>query len=311
MELRHLRYFVAVAEELHFRRAAERLHVAQPAVSEQVRKLEAELGLKLFERTQRKVALTNAGAAMLDEAKRVLRQAEIAKQAAQNADEGSHQQLRIGYLPDSLPASIPRALQRLTDQAPGVQTQLEPGGALHLIDGVRTERLDAAIVSHPAPTNGLRTTALGPQGAVAALPVGHSNALDAAIDLGRMAPSKLLMLPRETNPAFHNAIVSVCHETGISPTLIEVEEPQVEHVLLAVASGAGMALLPESAAERFATPGIRFVSLEGIRPSCESVVVSRRENDKLATHAFLRAVSSAAKRATTPAVAPVQQAVAA
>jgi DNA-binding transcriptional LysR family regulator len=304
MELRHLRYFVAVAEELHFRRAAERLHVAQPAVSEQVRKLEAELGVKLFERTQRRVALTDAGDAMLDEARRVLRQAEVAKQAAQNADEGARQQLRIGYLPDSLPVSVPRALQRLSSQAPTLQTRLEPGSVMHLIEGVRNHRLDAAIVSHPAPTNGLRTTPLGPQGAVAALPIGHPNAPDSAIDLGRTAPSKLLVLPRETNPAFHNAIVSMCHDAGISPTLIEAEEPQVEHVLLGVLAGVGMALLPESVAERFATPGIRFVSLEGARPSCESVVVTRRENDKLATHAFLRAVSNAAKQAAAPSVAP-------
>src|SRR4051794_19595714 len=85
MELRHLRYFVAVAEELHFRRAAERLHIAQPAVSEQVRKLEAELGVKLLERNQRSVALTAAGAAMLDEGRRVLSQADVAQRAAREA----------------------------------------------------------------------------------------------------------------------------------------------------------------------------------------------------------------------------------
>src|SRR4051812_38048995 len=88
MELRHLRYFVAVAEELHFRRAAERLYVAQAAVSEQIRKLEAELGVRLFERTHRSVALTDAGAAMLDEARGVLRQAEHARAAAVAAGRG-------------------------------------------------------------------------------------------------------------------------------------------------------------------------------------------------------------------------------
>src|SRR3954467_3597120 len=100
MELRHLRYFVAVAEELHFRRAAERLHVAQPAVSEQVRKLEQELGVQLFDRTQRSVSLTNAGAASLDGARRVLRQAHVATQAARRAHERTTMRLRIGYLPD-------------------------------------------------------------------------------------------------------------------------------------------------------------------------------------------------------------------
>src|SRR4051794_20925637 len=121
MELRHLRYFVAVAEELHFRRAAERLYVAQPAVSEQVRKLEEELGVRLFDRTQRSVSLTVAGTALLGEARRVLRQAELAQLAARNASESAVEQLRIGFLPDSLPARVPLALQRLARSARPVQ----------------------------------------------------------------------------------------------------------------------------------------------------------------------------------------------
>ena len=119
MELRHLRYFVAVAEELHFRRAAERLHVAQPAVSEQVRKLEQELGVRLFDRTQRSVSLTTAGLALLEEARHVLRHAEVAQQAARNARDHATMRLRIGYLSDSLPASVPRALRHLAGSARG------------------------------------------------------------------------------------------------------------------------------------------------------------------------------------------------
>ena len=103
MELRHLRYFVAVAEELHFRRAAERLHIAQPAVSEQVRKLEEELGVRLLNRTQRRVELTDAGAALLREARRVLEQAEVARQAARTARDRATTCLRIGE--SALPTS--------------------------------------------------------------------------------------------------------------------------------------------------------------------------------------------------------------
>src|SRR3954462_1746820 len=112
MKLRHLRYFVAVAEELHFRRAAERLHVAQPAVSEQIRKLEAELGVRLLDRTHRSVSLTDAGAAMLEEARRVLRQADVAQQAAREAQVRGGQRLRVGALPDVFPPALSRALAR-------------------------------------------------------------------------------------------------------------------------------------------------------------------------------------------------------
>ena len=147
MELRHLRYFVAVAEELHFRRAAERLHVAQPAVSEQVRKLEGELEVRLFDRTQRNVALTGAGAALLTEAYRVLRHAEAARVAARSASDRPG--LRIGYVPTALRASIPRTLRRLVAATPNLQTTIEPGSGLELVDAVRADALDVAVVSLP------------------------------------------------------------------------------------------------------------------------------------------------------------------
>jgi DNA-binding transcriptional LysR family regulator len=303
MELRHLRYFVAVAEELHFRRAAERLYVAQPAVSEQVRKLEEELGVRLFDRTQRSVSLTVAGTALLGEARRVLRQAELAQLAARNASESAVEQLRIGFLPDSLPAGVPLALQRLGGSATPVEIQLETGPAHRLIEEVRAERLDAAVVCLPAPTSGLHTTALGEQRAVAALPIGHSQAARPAIDLERLAPERIVMLSRETNPAFHDAVVSSCHQAGLSPTFVEVAEPRVEHALLAVASGAGMALLPESAADHYATPGVCFLALEGAEPVIETAVVTRSQTEHSATLAFLHALSRG-KLKVLPAPAP-------
>ncbi len=304
MELRHLRYFVAVAEELHFRRAAERLHVAQPAVSEQVRKLEEELGVRLFDRTQRSVSLTSAGNAMLEEARRVLHQAEVAQAAARNARDQATTRLRIGYVPDSLPRTVSRAMQQLVTSSPLVQISLETGPALRLIADVRAQRLDAAVVGLPAPANGLRATAIGYQNAVAALPVTHPHAVDAAISLERLAPERLVTLPRDTNPAFHNAVVSICRDAGLSPSLVEIGEPDVEHALLTVATGAGIALLPESAAERYVAPGVRFVPLEGVAPAFESAVLTDRDSSNLATAGFLRALGRAGKPAAVPTSRP-------
>jgi DNA-binding transcriptional LysR family regulator len=299
MELRHLRYFVAVAEELHFRKAAERLHVAQPAVSEQIRKLEQELGVTLFNRSQRSVALTVAGAALLEEARHVLRHAEVAQQAARNAGEHVTARLRIGYLPDSLPGSVPRALRQLASSAPAVEVSLTTGSSLRLIEELRASRLDAVVTSLPAPTNGLRVTPLGAQGAVVVLPATHPRAVDSTLAIGQLAPERLLGLPREANPAFHNAVVAICHRAGLSPTFVELSEPRVEHVLLGVAAGAGLAVLPEAVTERFAAPGIRFVALEGEEPVLRTAVLTHPDTDSLATLAFLRAVARTADSPVT------------
>jgi len=295
MELRHLRYFVAVAEELHFRRAADRLHVAQPAISEQIRKLEQELGVRLFDRTPRSVALTVAGGALLEEARHVLRHAEVACQAAQNAGDRASMRLRIGYLPDSLPASVPRALRHLAASAPRVQVDLETGKSTRLIEDLRAHRLDLVVTALPAATNGLQTISLGAQRAVLALPGAHPHASAPAVALERLAPERIVVLPRDVNPAFHSAVIALCRDAGLSPTLVEPAEPRVEHVLLAVAAGAGLALLPDSVVERYAAPGVRFVPLEGGHPAIECAVLAHRDAQSLATAAFLRAVTRAAR----------------
>src|SRR5215211_7379457 len=223
MELRQLKYFVAVAEELHFRRAAERLYVAQPAVSEQIRKLEAELGVRLFDRTNRRVAITEAGAALLEEGRRVLAQADTAQLAARNARERADAWLRIGYLPDSLPASVPRALGHLARDAPRVRVSLETGPAIRLIQRVRDRELDAVVAGLPAPTAGLLVTSLGHQSMVAAIAVTDAP----AVSLARLAPTRLVTMARDVNPAFYDAVVSLCRDAAVAPTLFEVPEPRV------------------------------------------------------------------------------------
>jgi DNA-binding transcriptional LysR family regulator len=289
MELRHLRYFVAVAEELHFRRAAERLHIAQPAVSEQIRKLEDELEVRLFDRTQRSVALTDAGAALLTEAYRVLRQAEAARIAARSAS--ARPGLRIGYVPTALRASIPRALRHLVAAMPNLQTTMEPGSGLELVDAVRAGELDVAVVSLPAPTAGVRVTPLGEQRAVAVFPVGHENAVKPQVDLEQIAPERVVVLPRDADRPFYDAILATCCAAGVSPTLIEMPDGQVERMLLAVAAGTGMALVPECVSERYADVGIRFVPLNGESPVVGTAIVTPRHTEHLPTVAFLRAAS--------------------
>ena len=293
MELRHLRYFVAVAEELHFSRAAERLHVAQPAVSEQVRKLEDELGVRLLNRTKREVSLTEAGAVLLSEARRVLQQVDVARLATHELRERSAARLRIGYTPASLPTSVPRALQRVAASIKNLEASLEPGFGLELIAAVRDERLEAAVVSLPAPTAGLRTTDLGRERAVAALPVRHRHAMRPALRLDQMAPERIVVLPREASRPFYDAVLAACQSVPLSPSIVETRGTCVEPALLAVASGAGIGLLPESVADRYSTPGVRFVPLDGEQPAVSTAIVTRRDTAHLPTAAFVRAVLQA------------------
>jgi len=297
MELRHLRYFVAVGEELNFRRAAERVYVAQGAFSGQVRKLECELGVRLLDRSPRGVSLTDAGAALLPEARRVLHQAEVARSAACHARDHATSRLRIGYTPASLPASVPRAVQRLAAAMPLLETSFEPGTTPELLDAIRGGWLHAAIVPLPAPTAGLRITPLADQRVMVALPVGHEHALRTELWLEQLAPERIVILPRDANRPLYDAILATCHAARLSPTLIQMPDPHIDQALLAVASGAGPALLPESAAERYGTPGIRFITLTNTTATFPTALLTPRDTDHMPTFAFLRTI-------TTPAQPP-------
>jgi DNA-binding transcriptional LysR family regulator len=261
VELRHLRYFVAVAEELHFRRAADRLHVAQPAISEQVRKLESELGVTLLDRSHHSVSLTDAGAAMLVEARRVLRQAEVAQQVAKQTAQRVASRLRVGYAFDCLPAPISHALRGFGACVPGTELALQAGAMPGLIDDVRAGRLDVAAVFLPAPVSGLRATPITREGTVVAVPLMHRFADQTELDIEQLGESTLLVMPRAVNPAFFDGVLGACRGAGISPSLQESHEARIEALLMGVALGHGLALLPASATDRYSLAGVRYVPL--------------------------------------------------
>jgi DNA-binding transcriptional LysR family regulator len=288
MELRRVRYFVAVAEELHFRRAAQRLHLAQPALSQQVRKLELELGVDLLYRNKRTVALTTAGTAFLPEARRLLRQADEATRTAQGAREGARGNLRVGHLPDCVPSMLLRVFARFGVTHPGVQISPETMSMRRAIDDVGGGRIDVAVVGLPAPVAELEVTSLGVEGTVAAIADRHPLSGRPSIPLERLEAERVVLLPRVTNPTFFDGIASACRGAGIAPTLVEAAEPDVMHALLAVASGAGIALLPSSAAERYSAHGVTFRPIDAPSPTTEIVLVSRANSNEMMVNAFLR-----------------------
>jgi DNA-binding transcriptional LysR family regulator len=237
--------------------------------------------------------LTDAGVVFLAEARRVLEGAQLARLAACSAPERVASRLRIGYAPAALPAIVPRALQRLVSGMPRLQTSMHEGLPLELIDAVRAERLDVAIVPLPAPTDGLRATPLGEQRAVAAVPIHHRHAVDEPRRIAEIAPERVVVLPRESNRGFYDAVVASCRQAGLAPTFVEMPDAHLERALLAVAAGVGMAVLPESVVDRYVAPGVRFVSLKGDQPAVAVTALTRRDSPSLATAALLRELSRA------------------
>ena len=299
MELRHLRYFIAVAEELHFSRAAERLHVAQPAVSEQVRKLEQELGVRLLNRTKRTASLTDAGAALLVEARRVLQQVEMARLATHEARDRVASRLRIGYTPASLPISVPRALQPTRRVDDGSRDH--SGGRVRHGAGRgrprRAPRRRDRLAACPDRGTTHDTTGLRAGGGSVAGDAPSRGAARHPPRPGRARAASCSSRARPTAPSTTPSLRRAS-SAGLSPSLVEPSGACVEPALLAVASGAGIGLLPESVADRYSTPGVRFVSIDGEQPAVSTAIVTRRDSAHLPTAAFLRTVSGAHVRRT-------------
>lgn len=274
MELRHLRVFVTLAEELHFGRAAARLHLTQPSVSGQLRQLEDYLGVQLIRRNARQVSLTHVGEAFLRDARRVLVQADAAAGGAQRFRDGLRDSLRVGYLYDAIPECLPLALRRIAHEHQLTRVLLKPGDPQHLLDELRDDLLDVAVVSLPAPVSGLRTIPAGFEHAVAAVPSNLDR--DDASPLDLLAQQTLLTLPRRRNPAFYDALIAGLRAEGLPASLVEVDATSAEPLLMEVASGAGYALVPESVMLRLRVPGVSFRRIAGeTEIGCTMAVVAR------------------------------------
>src|SRR5579875_3121175 len=201
MELRQLRYFVAVAEELHFRRAAARLHVSQPPLSQQIAALERELGHRLLDRTRRRVALTAAGESFLRDARLMLAELDVAVSSARAIAAGQSGVLRVTFVGSALVSTVPASVQRFRRARPGVEVGLRERSTVEGLRALRTGAVDVALVRPPIePDEQLRTTAVLRERTVAALPEHHPLAQLRRVPLRRLAGQPLVMFPRAGPP---------------------------------------------------------------------------------------------------------------
>ncbi|MFJ3793218.1 LysR substrate-binding domain-containing protein [Kitasatospora sp. NPDC090091] len=218
MELRQVRYFLAVAEELHFGRAAERLHVVQPTVSQQVRRLERELGTELFDRTTRAVALTTAGAAFLPHARAILAAERAAVEAMAGHCEERTRVLRIGTN-IGLGTRLERLLAALAERAPQLTVELLSTRAPVRLQQVRDGELDAAFVRGLERSPGLDLLPVWRDPLVAALPADHPLAAAEQVTVADLAALPLRIAPREANPHLVDLVTGACRAAGVEPVL--------------------------------------------------------------------------------------------
>ena len=265
MELRHLRYFVAVAEEGHVTHAAARLGIQQPPLSQQIRALEEELQVRLLRRLPRGVALTQAGEALLVEARAILRQVDHAVAATRRTARGEAGHIGLGFTSSaSFHPFVPQAIRRYREAHPLVALRLEESGTGELADALLADRIDAAFVRSPiGPAPGIAVHSVLEEAMVAALPAGHARAggVDARpLALAELAAETFILYRRPLGPGLYDAIIAACQRAGFSPAIGQ-EAPRMLATLSLVAAGLGVTLVPASM-RRLGVDGVAYRPLD-------------------------------------------------
>lgn len=285
IELRHLRYFIAVAEELHFGRAAQRLGIAQPALSQQIQRLEAEIGAELFHRSRRRVELSAAGAAMLAQSRRALADASGAVDSARRAARGETGLLTVGFIESAAGLVLPRAVRSFRERHPRVELVLRELGVDAQLAGLHSGVIDVAIVRPPVEGEQLRVETVLEEGLVVAVADDHLLASRRRVGPRTLAGEPLVLISREVVPGLYDQIVAL--QPGGRAAEIAQEASSIQAVLALVAAGIGVSLLPASVRSL----DRRGVVLVDLRPSprSEMLVAARRGDRSPLTESFIAA----------------------
>lgn len=294
MEFRQLQLFVAVAEELHFGRAAVRVGMAQPPLSQQIRRLEAELGVELLSRTSRRVALTPAGAQVLEGARELLARRADLEASVRRAGRGETGVLRLGFVPSSAFGILPDIVRRFRAELPGVTLQIDDREGLDMGLALATGDLDLAVVRGPFRHPAALSEILLREPFMLALPASHPLAGDGAVRLAALADQPFVLFPRSAAPGLHDAITSMCVQAGFSPHVVQ-EAASWSSVVTLVEAGIGLTIAPASA-RALCPAGVVFRALEGAVGEAE-VALARPK----------RALSPAAERFRAIALADQAQ----
>lgn len=289
MELRHLRYFVTVAEELHFSRAARRLHLSQPPLSMQIKALEEELGVMLLLRNQRHVALTSAGEVFLKEAREILTRLDGAAEAARRAARGETGDLRVGFITIADYNVLPTILQRFRSSSPDIRLVLQEATTDIQLRELMDARMDVGFVLSPVHEDRLEVLPLLQEPLLAALPESHPAArARGPISLKRLADWPFILFPRHMATGLYDDIIGFCRQAGFSPR-VEQEAVQMQTIVSLVSVGLGVALIPASL-RHLGRTGVVYKSLRERSPMTEVALAWRTADTRPTTMRFLDTV---------------------
>ena len=287
LELRHLRYFAAVARELSFSRAAEQLHIAQPPLSRQIRSLEDELGAELIDRSSRPLRLTPAGRFFQVQAQQLLdRMAEVQAATARIAG-GGRTWFGLGFVPSTLYGALPEVIRRFREAQPAVELSLFEMTTVQQLEALKAGRIDVGFGRLQVDDDQIIGELVREEPVVAALPVNHRLARHKSLSLAKLVSEPLLLYPAKPRPSYADQVLEMFHSRGLKP-VIALETNEVQTAIGLVVAGIGYALVPQSV-QALDRAGVLYLPLTDERVTTPIIMNRRRDDDSELT-TYLRAM---------------------
>lgn len=288
IELRHLRYFAILARELHFGRAAARLGIAQPPLSQQIRRLETALGTRLLDRTSRRVQLTDAGVAFLAEAERVLAAVDTAVEAARRTGRGESGELRVAFAATVMFLALPRIIREFRARYPRVHLDLREMPTGPQLDGLRQGDIEIGFVREPRPDPALEMVTVMREPLRIAVNRSHPLAARPTLTVKDLATEPFVLFPAELAPGLHAQVVNLCRAAGFTPRIVEESRELYTSVSL-VEAGVGVSILPASV-EKLGWRGVRYRPIPSAGAETRIAAAWRKDRVRPVIEAFMGVV---------------------
>ena len=276
MELRHFKYFLAVAEELHYRKAAERLFISQPGLSRQIKQLEQLLGVPLFVRDKRKVSLTPAGAYLKGEMEFVMNHIELTKKHLTMMSEGEEGELRIGFLGSAMQNVIPELLVKMDEEYPQIHTSLEEMSNIAQVNAIEKDQLDIGFVRLATAPQGMNMKPIFKDSFSVVLPKGHALNSRNFENVKQLEEENFILFSSDYSPFYYDKIMSICEDQGFSPR-VSHKSVHAQTIFRLVENNLGVAIIPTTLKHGF-NLDVKFIELKNIRQEAVLSILWKKEN---------------------------------